>query len=164
MTKTRHWRILIVGAGGNAAVHAEGLLRHPDRVTLSAIVEPDEGRRSAFAGRYDVTHAHESVPEVLGDHGLQIDAAIVSTPTHVRMEVCRPLFEAGIPVLVEKPLSDNLADAIALTVEAAKHNCPLQPTRTSVTIILTRKRAKSSARASSDGRSTSYNTPCVTAK
>ena len=125
MTKTRHWRILIVGAGGNAAVHAEGLLRHPDRVTLSAIVEPDEGRRSAFAGRYDVTHAHESVPEVLGDHGLQIDAAIVSTPTHVRMEVCRPLFEAGIPVLVEKPLSDNLADAIALTVEAAKHNCPL---------------------------------------
>ena len=125
MPETRHWNILIVGAGGNAAVHAAGLLRHPERVTFSAIVEPDEARRSAFAERFEIEHACESVADMLGDRDVQIDAAIVSTPTHVRMEVCHPLFEAGIPVLVEKPLSDNLADAIALTVEAAEHNCPL---------------------------------------
>ena len=125
MNETRQWNVAIVGAGNNARVHVEGLLRHPDRVKLSAIVEPDESKRSAFTDRYDVERSFATVQEMLNGGGPQIEVAIVSTPTNVRMDVCRPLFEAGIPVLVEKPMCDNLADALALTAVAAEHNCPL---------------------------------------
>ena len=49
---------------------------------------------------------------------------LFSTPTNVRMDVCRPLFEARIPVLIEKPMCDGLVDALVLTAVATEFKCP----------------------------------------
>ncbi len=124
MSEKKRWDIALVGAGNNAKVHAEGLLRHPDRATLVAVVEPDPKRRSAFAEQYNLDRSYGTVQEMVDDTPPETAAAIVSTPTNVRLEVCRLLFAARIPVLIEKPMCDNLADALVLTSLAAECRCP----------------------------------------
>jgi predicted dehydrogenase len=48
------------------------------------------------------------------------DAVIVATPPHTHVDIVRQCLSANKPVLVEKPLCLNAADAIALEAEAAK--------------------------------------------
>jgi len=51
----------------------------------------------------------------------EIDAVVVAVPTEKHYEVAMAAIEAGIPVLVEKPLAGNVIDAQAL-VDAAEKN------------------------------------------
>lgn len=50
-----------------------------------------------------------------------VDALIVAVPTKAHAAVAIPFLEGGIPVLVEKPISDNLEDAQKM-INAAKDN------------------------------------------
>src|SRR4029079_18863477 len=50
-----------------------------------------------------------------------IDAASVATPTNTHYEVARSLLAKGKHVLVEKPITDNTANAAELA-ELAAHN------------------------------------------
>ena len=120
----RKWHVAIIGAGNNAQVHAEGMRRHAGRIDIAALVEPDTKRRTAFAEKFGIERVFDSVQRMLEDSSTQVEAAVVSTPTNVRMEVCNPLFESGIPVLLEKPMCDNLEDAIALESAASRRRCP----------------------------------------
>lgn len=47
-----------------------------------------------------------------------IEAAVVAVPTHAHGDVAGPLIEAGIPVLIEKPLAGTPAEAQALVAAA----------------------------------------------
>jgi predicted dehydrogenase len=59
--------------------------------------------------------------------GLKIDAATVAVPTVHHHAVASPLLDAGIDLLVEKPLAASLAEADDLLARAAKGNRILQP-------------------------------------
>ena len=56
----------------------------------------------------------------------KIDAAIVATPTTVHEEVASTLLDAGIDVLVEKPIAPDLASATRLIDAAGRHGRILQ--------------------------------------
>lgn len=43
-----------------------------------------------------------------------LDFAIIATPAHSHAAVARPLLDAGLPCLIEKPLASELTDAAAL--------------------------------------------------
>ena len=58
MSVMRLWNVAIVGSGNNARVHVEGALRHPDRVKLVAIVDPDAGRREAFSEKHGIDRTY----------------------------------------------------------------------------------------------------------
>jgi predicted dehydrogenase len=88
--KHQQCNVVLVGAGNNAKVHAEGLRRHPDRVTLAAVLEPNPSRRSTFADRYGIERSYGTVQEMLEDSDSQSEVAIVSTPTNVRMDALHP--------------------------------------------------------------------------
>jgi len=104
--------LAVFGAGVMGANHvrvAQGL-RHA-RVAL--VVDPNRARARRIAEPVGARWAVRPPADFAG-----IDAAVVAVPTQAHVAVAGPLIEAGIPVLVEKPLAGTPAEARAL-VEAA---------------------------------------------
>jgi len=59
--------------------------------------------------------------KMLQDNDMELDAVVVAVPTSKHAVIAMAAIEAGINVLVEKPLAPNTRDALAL-VEAAARN------------------------------------------
>ena len=94
-------------------------------VALAAAVEPDPGRADEAAAKYAIP-VFPSVDKLLAA-GLHLDAASVAVPTVHHHAVASQLLEAGLDLLVEKPLAASLAEADDLIARAAKGNRILQP-------------------------------------
>jgi predicted dehydrogenase len=97
-------RMAVVGIGAFGKNHLRVLSKSP-RVELVAAVDIDAARR-AEAG-CDVLADYR---ELVG----RIDAAVVAVPTTLHAEVGCTLLEAGIDVLLEKPIASTLADGARL--------------------------------------------------
>jgi predicted dehydrogenase len=85
---------------------------------LAAVVDRDRARAEAVAAEYG-THAYSDLDALLASE--KIDAATVAVPTNAHLAVARTLLEAGVDVLVEKPLAVDLAEADALIGLACQH-------------------------------------------
>ncbi|PXY31837.1 oxidoreductase [Prauserella muralis] len=95
------------------ALHARVLSRH-ERTALTRVVDPSEQAGRAIAG----LHGSEWTPGMgtLSD----VDAVVIASPTEFHHKQAVAALDAGKPVLVEKPLSDNVA-ACREIVELARH-------------------------------------------
>src|SRR5215213_2571297 len=103
----RH-RIAVIGCGAIAADgHLPALAAHG--LAPSVVVDPDPARRALSAADWGGDPV-ASVAEALE----RCDAAIVAVPHHRHVEVCGTLLEAGVHVLLEKPLATTAADAATL--------------------------------------------------
>jgi len=95
-------RVAVIGAGSFGRNHARVVSRLPD-VELAAIVDLDIQKAQQLAEEHGSrAFAPASTPN-------EIDAAIVATPTVTHEPVAARLLEAGIDVLVEKPIADSSA-------------------------------------------------------
>ena len=65
------------------------------------------------------TEAFASVAELVA---AGVDAVSIAVPTVAHLAVARELMEAGVDVLIEKPLATTLAEADDLRTIAAEHN------------------------------------------
>lgn len=121
-------RVAVAGAGAFGRNHLR-VLRELEsagaEVALSAIVEPDPARAGEAAGRYKIP-VFASVEELLTT-GQPLDAAIVAVPTVKHCAVAGALLDAGLDVLVEKPLAANLDEADELIARADRGGRILQP-------------------------------------
>ncbi len=86
-------------------------------VSLAAAIEPDGGRAADTATRYGIP-VFGSVAELLAAD-LGLDAVSVAVPTVHHHAVAGELLEAGLDVLIEKPLAANLDQADELIRIAA---------------------------------------------
>ena len=112
MPKTR---LALIGAGQFGKNHCR-VIRESDRAELVAVVDidPDRAAETAVAaGAQPCTDYRE----IAG----RVDAAIVAAPTSVHQEIGSALLEAGIDVLIEKPIATDLAAATRL-VDSAKRS------------------------------------------
>ena len=94
-------------------------------VELVAAVEPDRTRAAETAARYAIP-VFASVDELLGAN-LRLGAASVAVPTSLHHSVAAALLEAGLDVLVEKPIAASLAEADDLLEIAKRKGRILQP-------------------------------------
>ena len=94
-------------------------------VALVAAVEPHPERAAETAKKY-VIPVFASVAELLAAD-LAIQAASVAVPTVHHYAVALELLEAGIDLLVEKPLASSLAEADSLIAAAERGGRILQP-------------------------------------
>jgi predicted dehydrogenase len=78
-------------------------------VALVAAVEPDAARAAEAAAQYAIP-VFASVDDLLSA-GLNLDAASIAVPTVHHHAVAAPLLEAGLDLLVEKPLAASLTEA-----------------------------------------------------
>jgi predicted dehydrogenase len=111
-------RIALIGAGLMGSLHARVISQSPD-AELSCVVDPDQRAGAALADRFRTRW----VPE-LDDFG-PFDAAIVASPTETHADWGRRALDAGKPVLVEKPLSEDLSETRHLVGEARRRGVPL---------------------------------------
>lgn len=105
-------RIAVIGAGSFGRNHLR-VLRQLDAAKLTAVVDSDARRAQESAAQYEC----EAVADVAGLKG-KVDAAVVATPTVTHAEIGCALLEAGIDVLVEKPIAMDIASGERL-IEAA---------------------------------------------
>jgi len=94
-------------------------------VELVAAVEPNPARAAETATKYEIP-VFSSVDQLLAAD-LRIDAATVAVPTVYHHDVAAQLLDAGLDLLVEKPLAANLAEADDLIARAEKGKRILQP-------------------------------------
>jgi predicted dehydrogenase len=121
-------RVAVAGAGAFGRNHLR-VYRELELaglgVTLVAAVEPDAGRAAGTAAEYAIP-VFPSVDDLLAAD-LHLDAATVSVPTVHHHSVASPLLDAGIDLLVEKPLAATLPEADDLLERAARGKRILQP-------------------------------------
>jgi predicted dehydrogenase len=94
-------------------------------IALVAAVEPDAARAAEAAARYGIP-VFATVNELLAAD-LHLDAATVAVPTVHHHAVASELLDAGVDLLVEKPLTATLAQADDLIGRAEKGSRILQP-------------------------------------
>lgn len=111
-------RIALIGAGSMGSLHAR-VISQSDRAELTLVVDPvkETGERitERFGGRW--------VPDVdgFGD----VDAVVIAAPTHLHHRLAGPVLEAGVPLLVEKPVTSTLEESVELVELAGKNRIPL---------------------------------------
>jgi predicted dehydrogenase len=109
-----------VGAFGRNHARVYRQLQQEGKVRLVGVVDPDTARADAVARQFDC-RAFGSVDQMVATHS-EVQAASVAVPTSLHLEVARPLMEAGVDVLIEKPLASTLPEADQILQLAKEHN------------------------------------------
>jgi len=120
--------VAVAGAGAFGRNHlrvARELETAGEGVALVAAVETDAGRAEEAAKKYGIK-TFANVDELL-KADLKLDTAIVAVPTVKHHDVAAALLDAGLDLMVEKPLAATLAEADDLIARAERGNRILQP-------------------------------------
>lgn len=111
--------VAVVGAGNMGANHAR-VYSELSATELVEVVEPDTERAAEVRSNHDVP-VHESVADIR-----EAKAASVAVPNDLHRPIATQCLEAGLDVLVEKPLAMTVADATAIVEVAHEENSVLQ--------------------------------------
>ncbi len=100
------------------SLHARVISQSP-LSELVTIVDPRPDVGSAVAERYNASW----LPELgsLSD----IDGVVIAAATEAHHELAMRVLAEGVPVLVEKPVADSLADTLEILGESAKRGIPM---------------------------------------
>ncbi len=114
-------RIALIGLGDIASkAYLPLLTTHPE--VQPVFCTRDRETLDRLARQYRVTETYNSVGALISQRP---DAAMVHAATAAHPGIVRPLLDAAIPVFVDKPVGDSLADTEALIDLARDRNTPL---------------------------------------
>ena len=113
-------RTAVIGVGYMGKFHAEKLAASTG-AELVAVADPDAARGREIAGTLGCAHETD-FKSLFG----RVDAVCVAAPTQHHHAVVRACLEAGVHVLVEKPLSRTLEEADSLLELARAKKLVLQ--------------------------------------
>jgi predicted dehydrogenase len=114
-------RVVLAGAGARGRDWARELVRHPG-FELAACVDVDPGALDR-AGRDFAVPVHDTLEEAL--EAVPSEAVVVATPPADHADSCRLALDRAMPVLVEKPFTARLAQAVELVALAEEREAPL---------------------------------------
>ncbi|NBR41066.1 MAG: gfo/Idh/MocA family oxidoreductase, partial [Alphaproteobacteria bacterium] len=110
----------IAGLGLVGLRHAEAI-SHVNGVSLCAVADPSVQSKK-YASANDLPH-FAALDELI--EAVKPDGIILATPTTLHVAQGWLCVDAGIPVLIEKPLANNLAEGEALVKHAEAANLPV---------------------------------------
>jgi predicted dehydrogenase len=111
-------RLAVIGAGNMGGNHARAV-KESSRATLEVVIDRDLVRARTTAKQFGATASVDL------DRAFGCDAAIVASTTASHLEVALPLLEAGVPVLVEKPLAPDPESVYRLVEASAELDVPI---------------------------------------
>ena len=116
-------KVAVLGTGSLGQHHARiySELHAAGLVELTGIYDANTASARAVADKHQL-HVFNSLAEAAAAS----DALNIVTPTVFHFEIAKQLMEQGKHVLVEKPITDNSAQAGELIELAKKNNCVLQ--------------------------------------
>ncbi|MCZ7586976.1 MAG: Gfo/Idh/MocA family oxidoreductase [Deltaproteobacteria bacterium] len=112
-------RVGIVGVGHMGRYHV-GAYSEINNVEIAALADRDESRLKMISDEFDLP--------VFGDYRHifdKVDAVSIAVPTNLHYTVVKEFLEAGVHVLVEKPITRTLAEAEELFDLAERKNLQL---------------------------------------
>jgi predicted dehydrogenase len=110
----------VIGTGYLGRLHARVLTEIPEAHVIG-FVEPDDAI-AAEVGSALKLKRFDSVTALAAE----IECAVVATPTMMHFEVARELLQAGVDVMVEKPITATAEEARRLIEVAEKHGRIIQ--------------------------------------
>ena len=110
----------VAGVGHFGKFHAAKIAASP-AADLVAVADSDGERARDVAALYGVSGFADP-----RDMAGLIDAVTIAVPTKAHFEVAQCFLDAGVHVLLEKPITDNLDDARRLVALAEEKNLVLQ--------------------------------------
>jgi predicted dehydrogenase len=119
-------RVAVIGFGlAGAAFHAPLIAAVPG-LTMTAVVTRDQGRRARAAERYPDAELHEN-PETIWERADRFDLVVIAAPNRAHAPVAAAALEAGLPVVVDKPLATSAGEARGLIDLARRKGLALIP-------------------------------------
>ena len=109
-------RMAFTGTGHISKTHARAACKLED-VELVAAVNHRPESMAAFADEFDIPRQYATIEELLQDGG--VDAISVNTPNYLHAPQTIAALEAGVHVMVEKPMAMNATEAEAM-LEASR--------------------------------------------
>jgi predicted dehydrogenase len=119
MTKNE-LKVAVIGVGYVGKEHAR-IYHGMSGVHLVGVCDTDPKRAEAVASDFS-TQTFADHKELLD----KVDAASIATPTKSHFKIASDFLEAGIPALVEKPMTTNVDEADRLVALAEKTGVALQ--------------------------------------
>lgn len=120
MDSNRKIRIAVAGAGSFGKNHLR-VIRQTPGAELVAVADTDLSRAQALGAEHECA-AFTDYRDLIG----RADAVVIATPTTLHAEIGCALMEAGIDVLIEKPIAANIEEAKRLNETAQTHGRILQ--------------------------------------
>jgi predicted dehydrogenase len=111
-------RIAVVGVGQMGARHVS-VLGRMERARLVAVADPDEQGRRRVLGASSGVAAYDDWRSLLEGAAGEVDAVCVAVPSVHHAEVVLAAVDAGLHVLVEKPIAATLEDGARIRDAAA---------------------------------------------
>lgn len=110
----------VIGVG-NMGQHHVRILSLLKDIELVGVCDSNFARGIEIASQYQ-THFYENYEELLP----HIDAVCIAVPTKLHHEVGEKCLNAGVHILIEKPIAASIAEAESLVNLAAETGCILQ--------------------------------------
>jgi predicted dehydrogenase len=119
MSQTKLARAALIGAGGMARYHISQMLQMADSTRIRAICEPSPANYAAASAIFRERGLRPPPNEpdlqrLLVKHGPRLDTAFIITPHAYHHDQTRACLEAGLDVLLEKPMVMNAKEAESL--------------------------------------------------
>lgn len=113
-------RIALFGAGSMGRNHARIISASPN-AELAYVVDPFEknGREVAESTGAQWRPTHD---DVLGN----VDATVIAASTEYHYEIAKAVIDAGVPVLIEKPVCPSLEQTVEILDLSAHKDVPIQ--------------------------------------
>jgi len=119
-------RVAIVGTGNISSLHIKGLLTFPERVKIVALVDIYPEKAQAKKEEFDLAEAQVfSSHEEMIASGLEIDLIHNCTPPYVHASISIDCMNAGMNVVVEKPMATCLQECDDMLAAQKKNNVTL---------------------------------------
>lgn len=109
-------RIAVVGAGTMGALHAR-VVSTSRRAVLAGVVDPAEPG-AQVAARWSVPHVQD-LDDLKG-----VDAVVLAAPSALHRDFALRVLDAGLPLLVEKPVCPDIEDALTVVAAAERAGVP----------------------------------------
>jgi predicted dehydrogenase len=101
----------IIGTGFGQIIHIPALQIHPSTEVV-AVYHRDRLKAQQIAAKYSIPHACDRLEDLLALK--EVDAVTISTPPSFHYPQAKAAIEAGKHILLEKPVTMNFQEAIAL--------------------------------------------------
>jgi predicted dehydrogenase len=118
MNSAARLRVAVVGAGVMGGYHVR-VVAQSERCELARVVEPDASVGQPLADRYGAQWRPEA------DDFADLDAVVIATPTEHHADLVLRALDSGVPVLVEKPVTPDLATAERIVAAADERQVPI---------------------------------------
>jgi UDP-N-acetylglucosamine 3-dehydrogenase len=113
---------VIAGLGHMGSLHAR-VLSQIEGVEIVAAVDPNPARRERFTRRYRHVSTYMTIEEAL--ESVNIDFACIAAPADMLPALGHAMIDAGVPLLIEKPVAADEDEALLLVRAADSRNVML---------------------------------------